>query len=44
MKTFSVYISIYNVGCTIAEEIMYKKYYSIVRYPILDPKYVRGSK
>ena len=26
------------------EEIMYKKYYSIVRYPILDPKYVRGSK
>ena len=26
------------------EEIMYKKYYSIVRYPILDPKYIRGSK
>ena len=26
------------------EEIMYKKYYSVVRYPILDPKYIRGSK
>ena len=26
------------------EESMYKKYYSIVRYPILDPKYIRGSK
>ena len=27
-----------------AEEIMHKKYYSVVRYPILDPKYIRGSK
>ena len=26
------------------EEIMCKKYYSVVRYPILDPKYIRGSK
>ena len=23
---------------------MKKKYFSIVRYPIIDPKYIRGSK
>ena len=27
-----------------AEEFMYKKYYSVIHYPILDPKYIRGSK
>ena len=40
-----MYIYIHTMTVTrYAEEIMNKKYYSIVRYPIVDPKYIRGPK